>query len=150
MNTKFKIAVATVALCGGFSVCQAQQSSTVSFTYDRNGNRTAQNYIPSGSKGMETGNDNHLTDSAALDVLNSLKISLYPNPTSDNLTLSVQDKPAELNLLLKITTVSGSVIQEKLLSSDQETFDMSGLPAGVYLFQLISGDKGFVWKVMKQ
>lgn len=99
---------------------------------------------------METVDENRLSDPAAFDIFDSLKISLYPNPTSDNLTLSIQDNPTELNLLLRITTVSGSVIQEKLLSSDQETFDMSELPTGVYLFQLISGDKGTVWKVMKQ
>lgn len=139
-----------VVLCGAFTICKAQQSNTVNFTYDKNGNRMGQTFTSSGSKDRYTDIENRPSTSTINDIFSATKICLYPNPTSDNLTLAIQDKPNECGFLLRIATVSGSVIQEKVVSSDQETFDMAELPTGVYLFQLVSGKKTKVWKVIKQ
>ena len=150
MKRKLKIAASMLALCGAFITCPAQQSNTVVFEYDMNGNRTGQTLSSNQSKSGDTIMNNHPVTSTVLDFFKSMKVSLFPNPTYDNLTLSILNRPEELTLLFKITTSTGLVLQEKILSDDQEVFDMSGLPAGIYLFQLIAGDRKHVWKVIKE
>lgn len=150
MKKKLKIATIMVALCGIIMSCPAQQRSSVTFKYDYNGNRIEQGLSSKEDKNRETDMNNHTSTSTILDFYSAMKVSLYPNPTYDKLTLSIQDKPEELTLLFKITTSTGTVLQEKILTSNQETFDMSGLSPGIYLFQLISGDRKHVWKVIKE
>ena len=150
MNRKLKIVVIMVALGGIFLACPAQQSNTVSFYYDNNGNRIEHMVTSIGSKNNETAMSNHPSTSTILDFFNVMKVGLYPNPTHDKLTLSIQDKPEELTLLFKVTTSTGAVLHEKILTSNQESFDMAELPPGIYNFQLISGDRKHVWKVIKE
>ena len=144
MKKKLRIAIITVAVCRICMTCPAQQSSTMSFTYDMNGNRVEQTLTSSENKNKQT----NMT-STVLDFFNTMKVSLYPNPTHDKLMLTIQDKPDDITLLFKITTSTGEVLQQKILTGDQESFEMTELPSGVYLFQLICVDKKHIWKVIK-
>lgn len=150
MNMKLIITVTMIALLGAFMACPAQQSNTVTFNYDLNGNRIQERLTAKGDRNNETAMKDNPSTSTILDFFNAMKVNLYPNPTDDKLNLSIQDKPDELTLLFKITTSTGTVLYEKILMEDHETFDMSELPPGIYLFQLISGDRKHVWKIIKE
>ena len=151
MNTQLKIAAMMMVLSGAGLVCHAQQSQTASFLYDKNGNRIAQG-ISTSNKGenRETVEKNVPYTSTVLDFCEAMRVSLYPNPTRDKLTLSVKDKPEGLTLVFKLTTSTGLVLQEKVFSGDHETFDVSHLSAGIYLFQLIANDRKHIWKFIKE
>jgi len=78
------------------------------------------------------------------DPLLNVDIALMPNPTTDRFTLTLEGTPGE-NLRVELTDLRGIVLENRdiNLSSGEarESFDVSGLPSGVY-FVKIQGDEG--------
>lgn len=149
MKRIHKISAIIIALLGISLHCQAQQNGTVSFGYDDNGNRTSQSYSSNqGGKGRLE--EPSKTTSTVLDFHGDMRVSLYPNPAKDKLTLTIQNKPDELSLVFKVTTISGTTLSEMPLMDNTLSFDMSVLPSGIYMFQLIGGDRKHIWKVIKE
>ena len=71
-------------------------------------------------------------------------VKLYPNPTNGQLTVEAEG----------MTTVSvynhiGQCLMEKLATDDAFTFDMSGLPSGVYMLKVRTHSGTFMQKVIK-
>ena len=149
MKRIHKISAIIIALLGISLHCQAQQTGTVSFGYDDNGNRTSQSYA-SKQGGKGTLEEPSKTTSTVLDFHGDMRVSLYPNPAKDKLTLTIQNKPDELSLVFKVTTISGTTLSEMPLMDNTLSFDMSVLPSGIYMFQLIGGDRKHIWKVIKE
>ena len=149
MKRKHVILAIIIALLGISLHCQAQQTGTVSFGYDDNGNRTSQSYA-SKQGGKVRQEEPTKTTSTILDFHGDMRVSLYPNPAKDKLTLTIQNKPDELSLVFKVTTISGTVLYEIPLMDNTLSFDMSVLPSGIYMFQLIGGDRKHVWKIIKE
>lgn len=149
MKRIHKISAIIIALLGIGLHCQAQQSSTMSFGYDDNGNRTSQSYA-SKQGGKVRQEEPTKTTSTILDFHGDMRVSLYPNPAKDKLTLTIQNKPDELSLVFKVTTISGTTLSEMPLMDNTLSFDMSVLPSGIYMFQLIGGDRKHIWKVIKE
>jgi hypothetical protein len=83
-------------------------------------------YSPDSTSGIEE--INKLTD-----------ISLYPNPTSGNFTLSYHLKN-NLQASFKLIDITGRIVNsEKLIvNSEYQTIDVSYLDNGVYYWQVIS------------
>ena len=149
MKRIHKISAIIIALLGISLHCQAQQTGTVSFGYDDNGNRTSQSYASKQGGKVRQGEPTKTT-STILDFHGDMRVSLYPNPAKDKLTLTIQNKPDELSLVFKVTTISGTTLSEMPLMDNTLSFDMSVLPSGIYMFQLIGGDRKHVWKVIKE
>ena len=149
MKRKHEIAVMLIALLVAGLRAYAQQGSTVSFGYDNNGNRTSQS-VSSNQGAKNRADEKPNSTTTVLDFFGAMRVSLYPNPAKDKLTLSIQNKPEELSLVFRVTTVSGAILYEKALNGDTESFDMSVLPSGIYMFQLIGGDRKHIWKVIKE
>ena len=125
MKRKHVIAAIAIALFGTSLNCQAQQNTTVTFGYDDNGNRTSQT-ISSNQGRKSKPEENPTATSTILDFYGDMRVALYPNPAKEKLTLSIQNKPEELSLVFKVTTLSGAVLYEKALNSDTESFDKIG------------------------
>ena len=149
MKRIHKISAIIIALLGISLHGQAQQTGTMSFGYDDNGNRTSQSYA-SKQGGKVRQEEPTKTTSTVLDFHGDMRVSLYPNPAKDKLTLTIQNKPDELSLVFKVTTISGTVLYEIPLMDNTLSFDMSVLPSGIYMFQLIGGDRKHVWKIIKE
>ncbi len=149
MKRKHVIAAIAIALFGVSLNGQAQQNGTVTFDYDDNGNRTSQT-ISSNQGGRSRIEEKPSATSTVLDFYGDMRVNLYPNPAKDKLTLTIQDKPDELSLVFKVTTATGVVLYEKAITGPTENFDMASLPPGVYMFQLIGGDRKHVWKVIRE
>lgn len=71
-------------------------------------------------------------------------VNLYPNPTNGQLTVEAEG----------MTTVSvynhiGQCLMEKSATDDAFTFDMSGLPSGVYMLKVSTHSGTFMQKVIK-
>jgi hypothetical protein len=60
-------------------------------------------------------------------------VTLYPNPTSDVLTISNAE-----NATIEIYNLLGQVMTIKTNSSNQETIDVSGYAAGAYMAKISS------------
>jgi hypothetical protein len=81
-----------------------------------------------------------------------ISIKMYPNPTSDIITIEadlLQLKP----LILKIFSESGKLIFTGKYSSDngcyKQQFDLTYLPAGIYVVRLVAGSKAVNRKMVK-
>ena len=78
-------------------------------------------------------------------VLNTLNISLYPNPTTGNVTL-------ELNTLTHviITNALGQMIVSETLSAGKQTIDLKNQTNGLYFIKLNQNGKQQTIKLIKQ
>ena len=125
------------------------QNATVFFTYDNCGNRVNRHLEL--AKLEENGRNIEDTTAylgMATDIIGSIEISLFPNPTSDIVTVTLSDDtPAPLEAIL--TTVTGVVVEPHRFNGLRHDFDLSSQPAGIYLLKLILIDETRTWKIVK-
>lgn len=81
------------------------------------------------------------------------EIRVYPVPaTTEDITIEMRN-PAEKNLILQIFTASGQLLSAKQMATpgrDEEFhFNISYLPAGVYLLRFIAGTYQFTRRIIK-
>jgi hypothetical protein len=92
------------------------------------------------------------------DTLNKIEIvnphknwNVYPNPTTDKLTIEVPTKDAYINVSM-FNLLGQKVLQNKLLIDDKfNTYlDVVTLPSGIYVLYIETQDKPVVHKIIKQ
>ena len=83
----------------------------------------------------------------AEDGLSAPGIRVYPNPFGDRLTVSADEQITRL----EIYSMDGSMLTGRQYSAGQATLDVTGLPPGVYVLKVTSGNAktGFV-RVVKE
>ena len=79
------------------------------------------------------------------------KIQLYPNPASQYMQILVPSDYAAIRSL-KVYTIAGSVVDEKVLSGNAESlrYDVSQFKNGIYLMEITAGNQRTVLKFIKQ
>lgn len=148
MNKKLKIAATMVALWGTFLICPAQQSNTVTFNYDCNGNRIGRTLTSKEDRNNEAVMNNSPTINNS-DCFNEMKVSLYPNPTHDNVFLSIENS-AKTPIYAKLVAETGATLWEGNITGNVESIDLSGQAAGVFLLELTIENEKRIWKVIKK
>jgi len=76
-----------------------------------------------------------------------LNVSIYPNPTSDFITISSTDVMSEIHL--NITDMNGKVLNEAILTNREFQIDLSQFTNGVYLLNLIDKNFSNTFKIIK-
>lgn len=80
---------------------------------------------------------------------NIRNIKLYPNPTSDFLTLATNSSFAE-DGIIKITTMQGQLIQTlNFQNIPTQTIDLSNLTSGIYILSISTKDLDYQTKIIK-
>jgi len=76
-------------------------------------------------------------------------INIYPNPTSNNLTIELGVLSTEVNLTL--TSVEGKIVyQENNITTNKVSVDMSNNSQGIYFLRVEANNKYKVYKVVKE
>ncbi len=75
------------------------------------------------------------------DSFNPNSLSIYPNPTKDLLHIDLQNE-----LSGKITDLTGKI----LMTINTKDIDVSSLSAGIYLLDIVSEEKHYVSKIVKE
>ena len=91
---------------------------------------------------MEAANDNSEKRNSMSDVLpaSSLEgMSIYPNPATDQFSLSLPGNPVENKLV--ITDVKGTIVSERENVLSSETISCTNFENGIYFIQLTSGNE---------
>ena len=127
--------------------------------FDSNGNYI-EDLIPSGSGGLMTPNAVVIRQSNLLSVpeessLGNINFRLeqnYPNPFNPNTVISYQ-LPVNSKVSLKVYNVLGkeiaTLVNEELAAGEHEVeFDATGLPSGIYFYQLRSSNYSETKKMM--
>lgn len=84
---------------------------------------------------------------AAKDI--SLIFSVYPNPTTDFLTLRVTNYDKE-NLSYWLYGVSGNLIETKKVTADETQISMANQVSGIYFLKISTGNKDVkTFKIIK-
>ena len=81
----------------------------------------------------------------SIDELIDLKVTLFPNPTSDALSIQFSDE-IEGELILRDYT--GKVILTQILKQDNQ-LDMNGLPNGLYMVELKTENGTWIERITK-
>ncbi|MEI6488909.1 MAG: T9SS type A sorting domain-containing protein [Bacteroidota bacterium] len=86
-------------------------------------------------------------------IPNASEINIYPNPTSEFLTLRVTSEK-ETDLTIIVSDIVGQILKEKKASIGQGNFenkiDVSNLSKGMYICTVISKNKKTTLKFIKQ
>lgn len=80
---------------------------------------------------------------SALDPL----FSIFPNPAKNSLTIEAKKNSVGTVTIFNLT---GQEVQSEKMIGQRSTLDVSKLKAGIYLLQLVSGDKVEVKKIIKE
>lgn len=86
------------------------------------------------------GPSHHENDSISASQQLSTDISLYPNPTNGQFTIT----GLEGNMLVDVYDYTGRLVSEALSNNETMNFNMSGQPNGIYLIRIISPDGSVV------
>jgi hypothetical protein len=79
----------------------------------------------------------------------NISLSVFPNPTADNLTLQVQDFNNE-RMNYHLLDMNGKLLDSKLLTTNSTQINMSALPSAAYFIQVIRENKKVqTFKVIK-
>ncbi len=84
------------------------------------------------------------TGTADIHEISSDKISIYPNPFSEQLTLSFSEE--QKNLTITVTDLFGKIIKTINFSGYQQTIEKGEMTEGVYFIQLKDGENVLMTK----
>ena len=147
MNRQFRIVALLIALVSAWPICHAQQTQTVTFAYDLNGNRITREILF--GKQERNGETSEEFLPTATDFFETMEVSLFPNPTNDKFFVELKgdtNEKAEATL----THISGAVLEKRILTNSLESFDLSDHAVGVYLLRIEVGNETHIWKVIKK
>jgi hypothetical protein len=88
-----------------------------------------------------------IVDQVGLYFPTSAVIALYPNPTSDFITLEL---PAEDGAMAYLYDAQGKLIYQVANAKNGQRFDLSSLSTGVYTFRITLNNLTHIEKVVKQ
>ena len=80
-----------------------------------------------------------------IEELNTLGIKLYPNPTSDKITIESDTKPMQLRLV----DAMGTVLKELMIRDEKKEISLSDYPTGLYFLHINKEDKTASFKILK-
>jgi len=75
-------------------------------------------------------------------LVDNIGLSIYPNPVTDKLTLTIKDKQPNINVTL--TDIKGKVLLQQRLSSTYNELNISQYAQGIY-YLILQDDKGDRW-----
>jgi hypothetical protein len=98
---------------------------------------------------FSAGNCSDTSDCVVIDYIGineiaSNVVSIYPNPTSDNVTISMKEASA----LVEILDGNGKLIRSTVIENGKEV-DLSGLGMGVYVFRITTETNTTIHRVVK-
>ena len=114
-------------------------------TYTTTGAYTA--VIPNASGCDSTITLNLTMSFTGINDLSTSKLSVYPNPTNGDFTITGLELLGTVSSL-KLTDMNGKVV--KVLDTKATKFSMSLIKPGVYFLNIISGNKEEVLKIVKE
>ncbi|UQB69834.1 T9SS type A sorting domain-containing protein [Epilithonimonas zeae] len=155
----------TILTCVIFSLCfsyeiSAQESLTtagitasnisgsVSSTIGQTFNDTAISSAGSAAPGVQQAYE--ITESLGIDITEiTLNVSIYPNPTTDylNLTVGLSDYN---KYRYELVDNSGKLLKAKSIGQSKTSIAMSSYPAAIYYLKVSKGGKAIkIFKVLK-
>jgi hypothetical protein len=138
-------------------ICMAQNLVRV-YEYDNAGNRTVFKTLqmnpappaPPDSTEMENLETGNLNMDFYVENIAQVEIKIYPNPTTEKVTLEISNMERLQTGIFKLYSLSGQLLQEQPVHSATTIVSLAGLPKGVYILKVHINDRIEDWKIIKQ
>ena len=84
-----------------------------------------------------------------IEEMQSHEIKIYPNPTKGILNIKITGLDKAKGFI-SIYNIVGKLIEKTELSGNNQIFDLSAQPNGIYIMQIRIEDKISSWKIIKE
>ncbi len=129
-------------------------ASSVSFTYDTNGNRISRSIVLEKTpiRRVDIQNDSNMQEAtkhqAYTDSLPENPITISTTITEEIFAVKFSDMPVEKSFLMEIFSLDGINILRETASNQYYSISLSTLPAGVYIIRVSYADISKTWKLI--
>ena len=138
--------------------CMAQGGLKVVYEYDAAGNRTLRKVItlqnappapPEDSLEVTSYELQVVSDEYFVEKIDKVEIKIYPNPTTEKVTLEIFSWETLQNGNFKLFSLSGQLLQTRPVHSVSTEISLAGLPGGVYILKVHINNREEDWKIIK-
>ncbi len=129
----------------------AQSQPSILYSYDDAGNRTG--YLKIKSLGEVSLDENSFSLEDEVEEVSSMEkgISIYPNPTDGQVVVNFGSIEIDLNKSeLLLYSEDGRQIISRNIRDEISTIDIKNQSSGIYLVQVVNGDKKYSWQLIKK
>jgi len=84
-----------------------------------------------------------------VEIIAQVEIKIYPNPTTENVILEIQEWETLQTGTFKLFSLTGQLLQQHVVHSATTTVSLANLPKGTYLLIVKINDRTEEWKVIK-
>lgn len=127
----------------------AQTSIPIEYTYDNAGNRICRKVVDLDGL-MQMRSKGATADSAYFaDNLQSLHISISPNPTYGIINVVTDAPPNGSPVLVNVFESNGQLSKKLSFADERFSIDLSSHPAGFYIIEIVANGERTTWKVVK-
>jgi hypothetical protein len=88
------------------------------------------------------------TASKGGDLIVNNKISAFPNPVNDNVTIRIDDLQGKASI--RLFNSDGKLVLQQTTNTNATAIDMSRMAAGIYLVKVLNGETESTMKIIKQ
>ena len=130
----------------------AFSQNAIRFAYDALGNRVKREIVLQNSDVVKRNmsSEEKKEDNFYSDMLSEKQIRIWPNPTEGHLKVEIQGLAPEEKACLRITSMSGAVVNVKETTSPVSELDISHCINGIYLLHIATGRQETTWKIIKK
>lgn len=118
----------------------------IKYSYDSAGNRTKREIVLSATRSILSEENEQVP---YIEEMQSHEIKIYPNPTKGILNIKITGLDKAKGFI-SIYNIVGKLIEKTELSDNNQTFDLSAQPNGIYIMQIRIEDKISSWKIIKE
>ena len=133
------------------------------YSYDASGNRIKREVKTSAMSAMPLARNDSVDLSTDEDIVTeepeettgntageAFRTVLYPNPTYGYFTIELPEfKQGESGQIMIYDQTGNLIVRQKYVSSTQD-FDISSIPAGIYIVRILVNDKLVIKRIIKQ
>ena len=130
----------------------AFSQNAIRFAYDALGNRVKREIVLQNSDVVKRNmsSEEKKEDNFYSDMLSEKQSRIWPSPTEGHLKVEIQGLALEEKACLRITSMSGAVVNVKETTSPVSELDLSHCINGIYLLHIATGRQETTWKIIKK
>ena len=130
----------------------AFSQNAIRFAYDALGNRMKREIVLQNSDvaNRNLSSEEKKEDNFYSDMLSEKQIRIWPNPTEGHLKVEIQGLAPEEKACLRITSMSGAVVNIKETTSPVSELDLRHCTNGNYLLHIAPGGQETTRKIIKK
>lgn len=128
-------------------IVSAQTPLPVEISYDAAGNRITRKVL---RVSMTSKGGYHTDSSFYSDIMQSVQLRVYPNPTQGKIYIEMLDLTEDAPNKVRIFDNQGKLIYKNEGLGNAIEIDISRYPTGYYMVELHTNGEHTTWKIIKQ